>query len=183
MGWFCVFGIILFMEGFKIGLITGLLLGCLLFVGYLGLDKLQGGDEYVDSDESSELVLGDEGSTNLDFENSITPAPAEVVENPATDTNEVITTSVPNKHAELATALQKLIDDKVLMDSGSRGTRVGTLQQFLNVYTGKTGGVDNDYGPGTKEKVRAFQRDQGLTADGQAGPTTYKKMIDYLNTL
>lgn len=170
------------MEGFKIGLVTGLLLGGLLFVGYLGLDKLQGGEEYVDRDQGSELVADDQVNIVDDFENSITPAPTEELEEPVEEPAQE-EGSVPDPYVELAAALQKLIDDKVLMDNGSRGTRVGTLQQFLNVYEGKTGGVDNDYGPGTKEKVRAFQRDQGLTADGQAGPNTYQKMIDYLKTL
>lgn len=91
------------------------------------------------------------------------------------------TTPTNGQHSDLIAELQKLITDNVLMKEGSRGTRVGTVQKFLNVYNKTSGGLDNDYGAGTKTKVAAFQKAQGLTADGQAGPATYQKMIDWLN--
>jgi peptidoglycan hydrolase-like protein with peptidoglycan-binding domain len=84
-------------------------------------------------------------------------------------------------YSDLISRLQDLIDDVVLMKEGSRGTRVGTVQEFLNLYNDTTGGIDNDYGPGTKSKVAAFQKAEGLSADGQAGPNTYRAMIEWLN--
>ncbi len=62
----------------------------------------------------------------------------------------------------LVTKLEGLIKDKIQMKKKSRGTRVGTVQKFLNLYFGKEEVVDNQYGPGTIERVKQFQqkRDQ-----------------------
>ncbi|HRH31623.1 MAG TPA: peptidoglycan-binding domain-containing protein, partial [Candidatus Paceibacterota bacterium] len=73
----------------------------------------------------------------------------------------------------------KLIDDNVLMKKGSRGTRVGTVQKFLVEYGIKLS-IDNDYGDSVVAAVKKFQSEQKLSADGQAGPGTYKKMIEWL---
>lgn len=98
-----------------------------------------------------------------------------------TDASQTTPTSTNQSHSDLITRLEKLISDNILMKEGSRGTRVGTVQEFLNVYNRTSGGIDNDYGAGTKTKVSAFQKAEGLVADGQAGPATYQKMIDWLN--
>ena len=76
--------------------------------------------------------------------------------------------------------LEALISDNINMRDGSKGTRVGTVQKFLNIYfeTNKT--VDNQYGPGTVSDVKKFQSAEGLGADGQAGPNTYRKMVEIL---
>lgn len=84
------------------------------------------------------------------------------------------------ENAELTDKLQGLITDKIYMKKGSRGTRVGTVQKFLVAY-GVSVKIDNDYGDTTVNGVKKFQTDQKLTADGQAGPSTYQKMIDWLN--
>ena len=89
-------------------------------------------------------------------------------------------TSTSSQYAGLISRLEGLVADNVLMKGGSRGTRVGTVQEFLNVYNGTNNRVDNDYGPGTETRVREFQRAQNLTADGQTGPNTYRKMIEWL---
>lgn len=103
--------------------------------------------------------------------------PEKVEETTPTPTNEP-TTSYKNQ--TLINELQELINDNVYMKEKSRGTRVGTIQNFLNLYNGTTKKVDNDYGKTTKTDIIDFQKDTGLTADGQTGPTTYQKMIDWL---
>lgn len=94
-----------------------------------------------------------------------------------------VETEAPNQYASLIAELQKLITDEIYMKVGSRGTRVGTVQKFLNVFEGKDieAGVDNDFGNGTKTRVVAFQKVAKITADGQPGPGTYQAMIDWLN--
>ncbi len=76
--------------------------------------------------------------------------------------------------------LEGLIADKIQMRKGSRGTRVGTVQKFLNRYFEKQTKVDNQYGPTTIARVKEFQQKEGLSADGFAGINTYKKMIEIL---
>ncbi len=84
------------------------------------------------------------------------------------------------EHQFLLTKLQGLIDDKIYMKKGSRGTRVGTVQKFLNLYFDKKIKVDNEYGPNTMYLVRKFQQKEGLSPDGLAGPETYEMMIDLI---
>ncbi|PIR68691.1 hypothetical protein COU48_02755 [Candidatus Nomurabacteria bacterium CG10_big_fil_rev_8_21_14_0_10_03_31_7] len=62
----------------------------------------------------------------------------------------------------------------------SIGTRVGTVQNFLNVYNKTSNKIDNSYGASTQKAVASFQKTQGMTADGEAGPSTFSKMIDWL---
>ncbi len=93
-----------------------------------------------------------------------------------------ISQSTSSENTSLIQSLQRLIDDGVVMREGSRGTRVGVVQNFLNTYNNTTTRVDNDYGPGTKNRVQQFQRDQGLNSDGQTGPNTYRKMIEWLQS-
>jgi murein L,D-transpeptidase YcbB/YkuD len=81
---------------------------------------------------------------------------------------------------ELRDALERLIEDNIYMKKGSRGTRVGTVQKFLNWYFDTNIAVDNEYGPGTMGNVRKFQEAEGITADGLAGPGTYTKMIEVI---
>lgn len=65
-------------------------------------------------------------------------------------------------------------DDSVstLSKMGSRGDEVRRIQQKLKSMGYYTGSVDGIYGSQTKNAVRKFQRDNGLTVDGIAGPKT-----------
>ncbi|MCF3497513.1 carboxypeptidase [Stenotrophomonas maltophilia] len=61
--------------------------------------------------------------------------------------------------------------------SGSKGDEVQAMQQKLSDlgYLGKDGKplvADGDFGPGTVEAVKQFQRDHQLTVDGKAGGAT-----------
>lgn len=58
------------------------------------------------------------------------------------------------------------------MKQGSRGAEVKTLQQNLIGLGYLEGTADGQYGAGTREAVKDFQAEFGLTADGVAGETT-----------
>jgi murein L,D-transpeptidase YcbB/YkuD len=133
---------------------------------------------FLDSDLNT-TTNNDETNQNINVsqnENILEPV---VAENPSSVSSGT-TTSSNSQHTALIQGLQRLIDDVVIMREGSRGTRVGVVQNFLNIYNNTSNRVDNDYGPGTKNRVQQFQRDQGLNADGQTGPETYRKMIEWL---
>lgn len=72
-------------------------------------------------------------------------------------------------------------DDSVstLSKMGSRGDEVRRIQQKLKNWGYYTGSVDGIYGSQTQNAVRKFQRDNGLTVDGIAGPKT----LSYLGIL
>ena len=63
-----------------------------------------------------------------------------------------------------------------LIEEGSTGSYVRDLQKKLTDLGYKVGGVDSIFGPNTKEAVMNFQRDYGLSVDGQVGPKTWAKL-------
>ncbi|MEM1486095.1 spore cortex-lytic enzyme [Oscillospiraceae bacterium PP1C4] len=64
----------------------------------------------------------------------------------------------------------------VLSKSGSRGDEVRQIQQKLKEWGYYQGGVDGIFGVETKKAVMSFQKKNGLTADGVAGPATLKAL-------
>src|SRR5277367_582764 len=54
----------------------------------------------------------------------------------------------------------------------SAGDAVVALQQALQAKGFSPGAVDGLFGPGTEAAVLAFQRSEGLAADGVVGPAT-----------
>ncbi len=59
---------------------------------------------------------------------------------------------------------------------GSRGEKVALVQQALKKWGYYTGDVDGTFGRGTYNAVVAFQRKNGLTADGRVGSATAAAM-------
>ena len=66
--------------------------------------------------------------------------------------------------------------DAVTYQKGSSGTVVSQIQTKLKNWGYYTGGVDGVYGSATEAAVKAFQRKNGLTVDGKAGPKTLQAM-------
>lgn len=65
---------------------------------------------------------------------------------------------------------------QTLSSMGSQGTEVEAIQQTLlerGLYKGEVNGI---YDEATKKAVTAFQKQQGLTQDGIAGPSTLSKL-------
>ncbi|MBC8586333.1 spore cortex-lytic enzyme [Oscillospiraceae bacterium NSJ-64] len=75
--------------------------------------------------------------------------------------------SVYNHKIDAADALSKY---------GSRGNEVRQIQQRLKQWGYYSGSVDGIYGVQTKKAVIYFQKKNGLTADGIAGPATLRAM-------
>ena len=63
-----------------------------------------------------------------------------------------------------------------LLKQGSAGVEVRKLQGRLAELGYYAGGVDGIYGETTVTAVKAFQRNNGLSGDGQAGEQTQKKL-------
>lgn len=61
-----------------------------------------------------------------------------------------------------------------LSSLGSRGEEVRKVQKKLKELGYYSGSVDGIYGTGTKNAVKAFQKNCGIAADGIAGPKTLK---------
>ena len=59
---------------------------------------------------------------------------------------------------------------------GSTGDAVRTIQTKLRNWGYFSGTIDGIYGPKTEEAVKYFQRKNGLTPDGIAGPATLRAL-------
>jgi peptidoglycan hydrolase-like protein with peptidoglycan-binding domain len=55
------------------------------------------------------------------------------------------------------------------------------IQKALKNAGYYAGSVDGKIGPGSREAIRSFQRDNGLTADGVCGKQTWAKLKTHLN--
>lgn len=64
---------------------------------------------------------------------------------------------------------------KGYLKEGDEGTQVKRLQAFLNWYGGYNLATDSSFGPKTKTAVKAFQKAEGLVADGFFGPKSLAK--------
>lgn len=71
---------------------------------------------------------------------------------------------------------------EALSKYGSRGDEVTQIQTKLKRWGYYTGNIDGIYGTQTVNAVKYFQRKNGLTADGIAGPATLKAMGIYSST-
>ena len=64
-----------------------------------------------------------------------------------------------------------------MLRTGSRGDAVRKLQELLNAKGYTCGSVDGIFGSKTKAAVLAFQKANGLGADGIVGPLTWGKLV------
>ena len=60
------------------------------------------------------------------------------------------------------------------LHTGSKGEKVWKLQERLKELGYYQGEIDGQFGPGTRDAVIAFQKNNGLDADGLAGEETQK---------
>jgi len=173
------------MKNFKDILFGIIILVMVVLLGYWAVVSIESGSTHIEKQQQAELEqknqeLEQEVAQLKDELAKLQPAQEEVikeeeeVKQPDTSDKTVL------KYQGLIDSLQKLVDDKISMGEKSSGTRVGTIQTFLNIYNKTSNKIDNDYGKGTKTGVMNFQKTEGLTADGEIGAGTLNKMIDWL---
>jgi murein L,D-transpeptidase YcbB/YkuD len=181
------------MQNFKFTLVILIILAILVLGGYWAFSTLESGPEHfsrkVDTQldsEAEEEILAEVKKEEIVIE-PIVPIEekkeekVEIKKEAVKEiTKEVEKKEISSKYEELITSLEKLITDNVYMKKGSKGTRVGTVQNFLNIYNKTSSRIDNDYGEATISAIKKFQKEQGLVADGEAGKNTFEKMVSWL---
>lgn len=92
--------------------------------------------------------------------------------------------AVKNNRQAAETAIELSVETAVLRQ-GSQGGEVKEVQRRLKQWGYYSGAVDGIFGAGTKKAVIAFQKKNGLTADGVVGKSTYAAlgMNDSYNAL
>ncbi len=167
------------MSEFKYRFVNLILLAALGFGIYWAFSTI---DNSIIYSKDSDVITSNE---NIDYENSKNEE--DVLFDNTKEEKKDIDINKKEEEKKLSPEIEVLIgklngltEDRVYMKKGSRGTRVGTVQEFLNIYFDTSKTIDNDYGPGTMSDIKDFQNSEGLEADGLAGPETYEKMISIL---
>ena len=70
------------------------------------------------------------------------------------------------------------LSEVAVLKSGSQGSEVKEVQRRLKLWGYYKGSVDGVFGAKTKSAVIAFQKKNGLTADGVVGKSTYKALVN-----
>ena len=68
--------------------------------------------------------------------------------------------------------VEEIIDDIGVLRKGSRGEGVKIMQEALGI------GADGIFGAGTERALKEWQAENGLVADGIAGPATFAELLD-----
>lgn len=71
---------------------------------------------------------------------------------------------------------QETAAEAAVLRQGSKGSEVKEVQRRLKLWGYYKGSVDGVFGSGTRSAVVAFQKKNGLTADGVVGLATYKAL-------
>ncbi len=182
------------MENFKFMLFSIFILVALGFGGYWAFSTMESGSSHVDIQKQKELEAVNEDLKKeiIALKKQISLSQTEEIvvkedekiipEIPKTDPVAPVVNNPVSENQTLINELQKLVDGNIYLKNKSQGPAVGSVQKFLNVYNKTSSRVDNDYGVSTGTAVRDFQKDQGLSVDGEIGPGTLKKMISWLKS-
>ena len=84
-------------------------------------------------------------------------------------------TMAKNRMQENASYTESVLTAAVLKQ-GSKGAEVKEVQRRLKLWGYYNGSIDGVFGKGTKAAVIAFQKKNGLTADGVVGKSTYQAL-------
>ena len=136
-------------------------------VGYETLMTDGGASTYPPRDEldAALKVVGAENATEMPAVGA--PPPAVTPTTPTTPTAATTTTPIDS-----TATIKPTTTTSTLLQRGSTGTGVTTLQQQLQALGYYTGSIDGIYGPETERAVRTMQAAAGITVDGIAGPQT-----------
>lgn len=187
------------METFKSILFSIIGIAFLFLVGFWAFSSIESGSDHVKAEEIKKLEDENEDLKNqiakLTTENSLLLAKNNNNDDKAGEVQEeeekeesvknTVTTNTDTKtlkYQELIDGLQALVNKGVILEKGNQGPSVGLVQKFLNAYNGTSTRIDNDFGKTTEAKVKEYQKDVGLTADGKIGKTTFLKMITWLKS-
>jgi len=180
------------MENFRFILISIIVLVLLAFAGYWSFSTIESGSDHRDNQKLQDLTeenenlkdqISDREDEIISLQSKIEKLGQDIQGQEKLTETEVKspeTIVITSKYQSLINDLQQLVNGNVYLKKGSKGVQVGVVQKFLNVYNGTANKIDNDFGSNMETAIKKFQKDQGLTSDGEIGSNTFRKMIDWL---
>lgn len=84
-------------------------------------------------------------------------------------------------HRYVNTQITREITVMKILKQGAKGRHARTLQSRLTELGFSPGAIDGIFGPATEAAVMAFQKSNGLLADGIVGPRTSKELFGGIN--
>ena len=88
-----------------------------------------------------------------------------------------VETQKPAQEAQNKPPAESVVYDMKTLRNGSRGTQVMVLQFLLNAKGYSAGNADGIFGTKTLAAVKAFQKANGLSADGIVGKQTWSRLL------
>jgi len=179
------------MENFKFSLVSFLLVLLLAGVGVLAYLALERGDEsglkqqvaQLQSQVASyEKQLAERDRTIAQLESDVSSVAVSSVQESQSQEPVVEPETIPGQStdSDLLSHVRSLRDRNIVLEPGDRGGSVRIVQEFLNEYHGRSGGIDGDFGPTTRELVEDFQEEERIMVDGGVGSGTLGAMIEWL---
>jgi N-acetylmuramoyl-L-alanine amidase len=84
--------------------------------------------------------------------------------------------AMPKRESALSVQEEMVSIYTAVLRQGSKGGEVREVQRRLKLWGYYKGSIDGVFGAGTRSAVVAFQKKNGLTADGVVGKSTYKAL-------
>lgn len=169
------------MDNTKFNLVSVVLFVVLVGLGILAFITLTPPKRYSlknKEKESEQVVVNNINESTI---GTIVETSTEVAPVSETPTETTTTPAATNsEHADLIAKLQTMIDDEVVLKAGNKGSQVGSVQTFLNLYNKTSTKVDNDFGPSLTAAVKSFQGKNGIQQTGQVATLTLTKMVEWL---
>ena len=97
---------------------------------------------------------------------------------PETEAPKVEETAKPETNNNVSYTVNSKLKTNQTLKNGSSGTQVEYVQKALKVFGYLDGSIDGKYGNGTAAAVKAYQKANGLTADGIAGSKTLTHLVN-----
>jgi hypothetical protein len=169
------------MKRFAFNLLMLTIMGLLVYGGYFSLKSLTDPKKYVPVDTEK---IGDlhhiVSSADNGLPTRVLSSTATAVTSASSTTNQTSSTNNSGS-SDLSTQIKSMIDQKITLKSGSKGSTVGSMQQFMNLYFQKQSKIDNDYGKRLVADVIKFQGQNKISQTGKVGAQTLQRMIEWLN--
>jgi murein L,D-transpeptidase YcbB/YkuD len=165
------------MKGFIFTFVTVVLIVALGAGGYFAIKSMTKPASYI---PKTIETVGDLHSVVTDPDTGTSSVQTTVVATPKPTTPSTSSGQASSSQVTLSDNLNTMISNKVLLKLGSKGTNVGYVEQFMNLYFKKNLAIDNTFDKVLKSNVTTFQKQNKISQTGSVGTSTLQMMVLWL---